>query len=93
MTDKKIDEVVAAIIPDLRIAVTSLLTGAPVHIFNAFAGKNSITGVETKIVLFLAHEVPGIVLESVVNGMGEANKRQEELLAEMRSKALQERAS
>jgi hypothetical protein len=69
-----IDRIIEAMRPDLRIAIAKLLEGSGAHVFNFANGTNTQTGVQTEMACFLTQQHVGIVLESVLNGMMEAEK-------------------
>lgn len=74
MSDEQIDLVIAAAVPELKVALRGVLKGETVHIFNLADGRNLSTGIETKVVCFVATEAPAAVLEATARGLDKASE-------------------
>lgn len=85
MTEEQLDRVIQAAIPELKVALRELLSGHAFHIFDIAAGHNSRTGVKSKIVIVLAQEAPGAVLEGCCRGMEESGKIFERQMGEIKA--------
>jgi len=63
--------------------------------FEFLHGRKSETGVESKIIMFIAHEAPAAILEATINGMVKCSEIYARLMGEAAAadyKALQDRA-
>jgi hypothetical protein len=69
-----VERIIEEMRPELRIAISKLLSGAGAHVFNFAKGTNSQTGVQTEMACFLTQQHVAIVMESVLGGMMEAEK-------------------
>lgn len=74
MSPEQVDRVVKAAIPELKIALESVLENGAVHIFTLADATNSKTGIKTKLVCFIALDAPAAILEGTLKGIEEAQE-------------------
>jgi hypothetical protein len=70
LTDEQIEKLIDHAIPDLRVALKAILREHKIyHAFDFGIGTNSITGIKSKVVLILACEPVGVLLEKCGEGV------------------------
>lgn len=75
MSPQQIDRVIQAAVPELKIALESLLkTGAAAHTFTLAEGTNSATGIKTTVVCFIALEGAAAIIEGTLQGLAKAQE-------------------
>ena len=67
-----IDGLVESMIPGLKEAIQQVFAGAGVVSFDCLQGMQNETGLTMSFRCFLTQELPGIVLQSTVDGLGKS---------------------
>jgi hypothetical protein len=75
-----IDQCVAAMVPELKIALDSVMSGEACHAFTALDAANTASGLKQKIVCFLAFEYFADILEGTARGVDTAQKNVQEAI-------------
>lgn len=84
MTSEQIERCIDAAIPELRTAIKTMIENQEgIHIFDIWSGRNSKTGIESKMVCFIAVDELALVLEGAAKGIGESQKLQMDRLKQL----------
>ena len=84
MTDEQIEQLIEHGIPELRVALKSMLREHMVcHAFDFAVGTNAQTGIQSKIVVIMALEPVAMLLENCARGV----KAMEDCIVRLQSQA------
>lgn len=83
MKDPGIERTIEAAIPELKLALRSIVEGSAVQIFTLADGVNQSTGVRSKILCFVVNDLSGAILEGTARGIEDSQKLLNEKMAQL----------